>query len=171
MDSQDSPRPGLKRGHHLPPYSILVSTHGVNIQMSSCPGTPKLGIPKFLTFSDQKSNWLTPNHFFGHNLCFKYSNGTCEPILDIYVSRNFQWYKELFNPMSFDPCNRPLKIWESIGMPIPKVGTHLGVCGFIPSHFLTFPSFILGPHLCKPLPWSQAQGWVVTPVMYWTQMK
>jgi hypothetical protein len=23
--------------------------------------------------------------------------------------------------MSFDPCNRPLKIWESIGTPTPKV--------------------------------------------------
>jgi hypothetical protein len=26
---------------------------------------------------------LTPGPSFGHNLCFKYSNGTCEPILDI----------------------------------------------------------------------------------------
>jgi len=46
---------------------------------------------------------LTPNLSFGHNLCFKYSNGTCEPISDIYVPIAFQWYKELFNPMSFDP--------------------------------------------------------------------
>jgi hypothetical protein len=30
---------------------------------------------------------------FGHNLCFKYSNGSCEPILDIQGSRTFQWYK------------------------------------------------------------------------------
>jgi len=26
---------------------------------------------------------LTPNPSFGHNLCFKYSNGSCKPILDI----------------------------------------------------------------------------------------
>jgi hypothetical protein len=26
---------------------------------------------------------------FDHNLCFKYSNGTCEPISDIYVLRAF----------------------------------------------------------------------------------
>jgi hypothetical protein len=26
---------------------------------------------------------LTPNPSFGHNLCFNYSNGACEPILDI----------------------------------------------------------------------------------------
>jgi hypothetical protein len=46
---------------------------------------------------------LTFGPSFGHNLCFKYSNGLCKPILDIYVSIAFQWYKELFNPMSFDP--------------------------------------------------------------------
>jgi hypothetical protein len=40
---------------------------------------------------------------FGHNLCFKYANGSCEPILDILVSRTFHWYKELFNLMHFDP--------------------------------------------------------------------
>jgi hypothetical protein len=26
----------------------------------------------------------------------------------------FQWYKELFKAMGFDPCNYTLKIWESI---------------------------------------------------------
>jgi hypothetical protein len=77
---------------------------------------------------------LTPTPSFGHNLCFKYSNGTWEPILDIYFPIDFQWYKKFFNPMNFDLCNCSLKIQESIGTPIPKVGTHLGVCGFIPSH-------------------------------------
>ncbi len=42
--------------------------------------------------------------------------------------------------MSFDPCNCFLKIRKSIGIPTPKVGTHLGVCGFIPSH----PPTLLG---------------------------
>jgi hypothetical protein len=46
---------------------------------------------------------LTFNLSFGHNLCFKCPNGSC--------------YKELFNPMDFDPYNRPLKIQESIGTP------------------------------------------------------
>jgi len=41
---------------------------------------------------------------FGHNLCFKCLNGSCAPILDIYIPRAFQWYKELFNPMGFDPA-------------------------------------------------------------------
>ncbi len=34
---------------------------------------------------------------------FKYSNGSCNPIFYINVSRTFQWYKELFDPMNFDP--------------------------------------------------------------------
>jgi hypothetical protein len=32
---------------------------------------------------------LIPVTSFGHNLCFKYSNGSCEPILDISISRAF----------------------------------------------------------------------------------
>jgi len=77
--------------------------------------------------------------FFGNTLCFKFPNGSCEFVLNIYIPRVFQWYKFFFNPMNFDPCNRLLKFWKSIGTPIPKMGTHLGMCGFIPSHFRTFP--------------------------------
>jgi hypothetical protein len=52
--------------------------------------------------------------------------------------RAFQWYKELFNPMGFDPCNYFLKSRKSIGTLTPKVGAHLGVWRFIPSHSPTF---------------------------------
>jgi len=41
--------------------------------------------------------------------------------------------------MGFDPYNRSLKVWESIGTLTPKVGAHLGVWGFIPWHFFTLP--------------------------------
>jgi hypothetical protein len=41
--------------------------------------------------------------------------------------------------MSFDPWNYLLKIWKCIQTPTPKVGAHLGVWGFILSHFPTFP--------------------------------
>ncbi len=41
--------------------------------------------------------------------------------------------------MNFDPCNHLLKIWNSIKTPTPKVRTHLGVRGFIPSHSLALP--------------------------------
>ncbi len=77
---------------------------------------------------------LTPSPFFGNNLCFKCPNGSCEPILNIYVPRAFQWYKERLNLMSFDPYNFSLKTWESTRTPTPKVGVPLGVWRFIPSH-------------------------------------
>jgi hypothetical protein len=40
--------------------------------------------------------------------------------------------------MSFDPCDHHLKIQKSIKILTPKVKTHLGVWGFIPSNFPTF---------------------------------
>jgi hypothetical protein len=36
--------------------------------------------------------------------------------------------------MGFDPYNYLLKVQDSIKTPTPKVGAHLGVWGFIPSH-------------------------------------
>ncbi len=64
---------------------------------------------------------MTPGLSFDHNLCFKCTNESYEPILDIYVSIAFQWYKEFFNPLGFDPCNLLLKIWKPIGIPTPKM--------------------------------------------------
>jgi hypothetical protein len=82
---------------------------------------------------------LTPDLSFGHNFCFKCSNGSCEPILDIYISITFQWYKNFFNSMGFDPWNLPLKIQMSIGTPTLKMGVHLGVWRFISSHSFALP--------------------------------
>ncbi len=101
---------------------------------------------------------LTPGLSFGHNLCFRCPNGWCEPILDIYVSIDFQWHKKLLKPLGFDLCNRSLNIRESTGTPTPKVEAPLGVCGFIPSHFPSLSGFPFGLQLCKPLPWSWTQG-------------
>jgi hypothetical protein len=96
------------------------------------------GYSRLLMVESQIGN-LIHGPSFGHNLWFKYPNGLCNPILDIYILRAFQWYKELFNPMGFDPYNCSLKIWDSIGTPTPKVGVHLGVWRFIPSHSPTLP--------------------------------
>ncbi len=109
----------------------------------------------FLVGSQIGSLILDPS--FGHNLCFRCPNEQCELILDIYVPRALQWYKEHHKPLSFDPWNRFLKFWESTGTPSPKVGVALGVWGFTPSHFLTLPGVCdvipmlpLGPHSCNP---------------------
>jgi hypothetical protein len=101
---------------------------------------------------------LTFNLSFGHNLCCKYSNGSWKLILDIYVWWTFQWYKEVFNPMNFEPWNWILKIWIPSGTLTLKVGVHLGVCELIPSHFLALIGvwmwildWTLGKHLSMPL--------------------
>jgi hypothetical protein len=80
---------------------------------------------------------LTPGPSFDHNLCFRYPNEQRELILDIYVPRSFQWYKERHKPLSFDPYKCSLKFRESTGTPSPKMGVALGVWGFIPSYSLT----------------------------------
>jgi hypothetical protein len=105
---------------------------------------------------------------FDHNLCFKCPNGSCKPILDIYVPKAFQWYEGLHNPMNFDPFNYSLKIQESIGTPTPKVGSSLGsvevqfshspILSTSQEHEMWLPGFTLGSQLCKPLPWLWAQG-------------
>jgi hypothetical protein len=81
---------------------------------------------RFLVVGSQIAN-LTLDPSFGHNLCFKCPNGRCKPILDIYVPRSFQWYKKLFKPFIFYPCNCPLKIQESTRTPTPKVELPWGV--------------------------------------------
>jgi hypothetical protein len=94
---------------------------------------------------------------FGHNLCFRCPNEQCELILDIYASRAFHSYKERHKPLRFDPSNRSVKFWESIGTPSLKVRVALGVWGFTPSHFPTLPGIPdvtprlpFGPHPCNP---------------------
>ncbi len=91
---------------------------------------------RLLVVGSQTAN-LTLDFSFGHNLCFRCLNEQCKPILDIYVSRAFQWYKERHKPLNFDPWNRSLKFQESTGTPSPKVGVALGVWVFTPSHSLT----------------------------------
>jgi hypothetical protein len=99
----------------------------------------------------------TPGPSFGHNLCFRCPNEQWEPILDIYASRYFHWYKERHKPLRFDPSNWSLKFRESTGTPSPKAGVALGVWGFTPSHFPTLPGvpdvtpgLPFGPHPCNP---------------------
>jgi hypothetical protein len=46
---------------------------------------------------------LTPDLSFGHNLCFRCPNESFKPILDIYVSIAFQWYKKTSQSIGFWP--------------------------------------------------------------------
>ncbi len=109
---------------------------------------------------------MTSDLSFGHNLCFRCPNERCKPILNIFTSTTFQWYKKLFKVMGFDRYNRALKIWESFwdsnsqhGSSLGSVWVHAftlfvlpGACEMIlgsPSWFATLQPFLL---------WSQAQG-------------
>jgi hypothetical protein len=82
----------------------------------------------------------TPVTLRAHNLCLKCLNGSCEPTLDIYVPRDFQWYKKRFNPMGFDSCNRSLKIRDSNSQNESSFGS-------VSVHSLTFP-YTLGSMRC-----------------------
>jgi hypothetical protein len=93
---------------------------------------------------------LTPGLSFAHNLCFRCPNGSCEAILDIYTSRPFQWYKELFKARRFDPCNRALKIRESFRDSNSQHGSSLGS---VRVHSLTL-SYIPGSMWCDSRPSS-----------------
>jgi hypothetical protein len=118
---------------------------------------------------------LTLGPPFVHNLCFRCPNEQCKPILNIYVPRSFQWYKERHKTLRFDPWNCSLKFWESTGTQSPKMGVALGVWGFTPSHFSTLPrvcdvtlGLSLGPQLCNPLalvasPKLGLRQWTFTP--------
>ncbi len=110
---------------------------------------------RFLVVGSQIAN-LTPSLSFGHNLCFRYPNEQCKPILDIYVLRAFQWYKGLHKPLRF-PWITLWSFGGSTGTPSPKVGVALGVWKFTPSHFPTLPAVCdvtvglsFGRHPCNP---------------------
>ncbi len=126
---------------------------------------------RFLTFSGRESNCQFESwpFFFAINLCFKCPNGSFQPTLDIYVPWAFQWYKELPNPMGFDPCNHSLKIGESIETPTSKWElTWKCECSF--SHTLLHSqplesmkcdshASLMARTLTSPLLWSWAQGY------------
>jgi hypothetical protein len=80
---------------------------------------------QLLVVESQIAN-LTPDPSFGHNLCFRCPNGSCEPISNMYVPRSFQCYKERLNPMSFNPYHCSLNIRESISNLNSQNGSSFG---------------------------------------------
>jgi len=133
----------------------ICSSHGELVNVMShtlCSQVNQVDSRLFLVRSQTGS--LIPDPSFGHNLCFRCPNEQCEPILDIYVPRSFQWYKERHKPLNFDPWNRFLKLQESTRTPFPKVGIALGVWGFTLSYSLTL-SYTPGSMWCD----SRASSW------------
>jgi len=96
---------------------------------------------------------LTPSPSFGHNLCFRYPNERCEPILDMYVPRAFQWYKKHLKPLGL---THEIALWRfrnPSGLHLPS-----GSClGSVRVHSLT-PSYTPGNMRCD----SSASSWPAT---------
>jgi hypothetical protein len=82
------------------------------------------------TFSGGESNW----HFLSTITCVLSIQMDHMSPFETFMFQAFQWCKEILNPMNFDLWNYSMKIQDSIGAPTPKVGVHLGMCVFIPSH-------------------------------------
>ncbi len=120
-------RPLIGRGLKQSCRSLQELSNGVS--HATCMHGSRVDSQLFVVGS-QTAN-LIPNLFFCHNLCYKCPNGSWKPILDIYTSIAFQWYKELFNARCFDLYNCFLKVWKSIETPTPTMGAHLGVWVFI----------------------------------------
>ncbi len=125
--------------------------------MASHLHTNNQGNYQVLVVGSQIDN-LTLDFSFGHNLCFKCLNGSCEHILNIYISRDFQWYKELFNPMSFDLAIAFQKFGSPSGLQFPKWEPTWECVGSFPCTFLHswecemwLTGFTLSLHHCKPL--------------------
>jgi hypothetical protein len=117
---------------------------------------------QLLVVGSQIAN-LTPSLSFGHNLCFRCPNGSCEPILDIYVSIAFQWYEKLLEPLGFGRCNHSLNIRESTRTPTPNMGAlgsvrvlSLTLFSTLGGMKMRLSSLVLARTLASPLPWSQA---------------
>jgi hypothetical protein len=85
---------------------------------------------------------LTPGPSSAHNLGWRCPNGSCEAILDIYISRPFQRYKEYANARCFDRCNQALTFRESRRTP----SSHFWECEFHPH---TYPKVGL-----RQYPWT-----------------
>jgi hypothetical protein len=101
---------------------------------------------------------LILNLSFGHNLCFKCANESCKPILDIYASIFFQWYKFFFKAMGFDPYNCTLKIQKSIwnsnsynGSSLGSVRVHSLTLFALPGACDVTPRSLFGPATLQPL--------------------
>jgi hypothetical protein len=93
---------------------------------SSC--RRRIRVDSRLLMVGSRTNSLTLDPSFAHNLGCRCPNGSCEAILDIYTSRPFQWYKEHPNARCFDPCNWALNFWESRRTP----SSHFWECEFHP---------------------------------------
>ncbi len=113
--------------------------------------------------SDKQVDNLAIGPSFGHNLCFKCPNGSCEPILDIYILRTSNGIRNSSIQWVLTPTITLWKFRSPLGLQLPKWELTWECVGSFPPTFLNFQEhemwllgFTFGLHLYKLLPWSQA---------------
>jgi hypothetical protein len=116
-----APRPKLGSGQGLnqscsSPWELF------NV-MLHCLRRHREEVDSWLLMVGSQTGSLTPGPSFAHNLGCRCPNGQCDPILDIYTSRSFHWYKERTKARWFDPSNRLLNFWESRRTPFSTFGS------------------------------------------------
>jgi hypothetical protein len=89
---------------------------------------------RLLVVGSQIANWLS-NFLLGHNLCFRCPNESCKPILDIYVSIVFQWYKKNLWTNGFWPLQFP---FEDLEVHWNSNSQNKSSLGSVKIHSLTF---------------------------------
>jgi hypothetical protein len=113
-----------------PDYRVW-SQRGLNQSYSPCRdlsnamlrfqlGGPEEIDSRLLVVGSQTAS-LTPGPSFAHNLGCRCPNDQFQGILDIYISRHFQWHQEHLNARCFGPCYRTLNIRESQRTPSPQL--------------------------------------------------
>jgi hypothetical protein len=158
IDPQNSPRHGLGEATTFPLIIFFVLGHGDCTQMSFCPRTPKLGIPKFpklgflwlwkpITFcTNFQLGWGLKQSYSPHQkLCNGIRNFSIQWILIPKISL---W--KFGNPLRFQ-FSKWEPTWECV-VSFPHTLLHFR------EHEMWLSNFTFGPHLCKPLFWLQAQG-------------
>ncbi len=108
---------------------------------------------------------LTIGLSFGHNLCFKYSNGMCKPILHIYVPRVFDGIRNFSIQWILTPTIILWKFRSPSGLQFPKWEPTWECVSSFPHTFLHsrkhgmwLLNFIFHPHLWLQLrlrPWQK----------------
>ncbi len=112
-------RPDLRLGRGL--NQSCSSPRELSKSMSHSPIARRNRVDSRLFVLGSQTGNLTPNPSFAHNFSCRCPNDSCEAILDISISRPFQWHQEHFNERCFDPCNQALSFRESRRTPSPQL--------------------------------------------------
>jgi hypothetical protein len=155
----------------------LWSGWGLNQSCSPCPDlfnsvphatcTQGNQVDSQLPMVESQIGSLTLDLSFGHNLCWKCPNGSCEPILNIYASIIFSNGIKNSSRRGVLDCAIDLWSFESPSGPqLPTMGIHLGVWVFISHTLLHSRVSFLARALASPCFGYKPNATVTTTIMF-----